>query len=81
MPIFTPHGLKIRFDEQALEKVIKPLNMTRAFKDLLLNIELWELLPIAVGKVAAIITAFVTGNRLSTLVAGIIGFLIGGVLS
>lgn len=80
MAIFTPHGLKIRFDEEALEKVIGPLNMAIDFNDLLLDIELWELLPVAMGQVAAIIAALLTSNWLSTLLAGIIGFLIGGVL-
>jgi tetrahydromethanopterin S-methyltransferase subunit C len=80
MPIFTPHGLKIRFDEEALEKVMGPLNMTIDFNDLLLDIELWELLPVAMGEVAAIITAFLTSNWLFTLIAGIIGLLIGGVI-
>ena len=80
MPIFTPHGLKIRFDEEALEKVMGPLKMTIDFNDLLLDIELWELLPVAMGEVAAIIAAFLTSDWLFTLVAGIIGFLIGAVL-
>lgn len=80
MPIFTPHGLKIRFDEEALEKVIGPLKMTIDFNDLLLDIELWELLPVAMGTVVAIIAAFLTSDWLYTLVAGIIGFLIGGIL-
>lgn len=80
MPIFTPHGLKIRFNEEALEKVIEPLKTETNFNDLLLDVELWELLPVAIGQVAAIITAFLTGYWLSTLVAGIIGFLIGGIL-
>ena len=80
MALFTPHGLKIRFDEEALEKVIVPLTRSTDFNNLLLDIELWELLPIAMAKVAAIITAFLTGNWLPTLVIGIIGLLIGGVL-
>jgi len=80
MAIFTPHGLKIRFDEEALEKVLDPLKLTIDFNDLLLDIELWELLPIAMGEVAAIIAAFLTSDWLFTFVAGIIGFLIGGVL-
>lgn len=80
MAIFTPHGLKIRFDEEALEKVMGPLNMTIDFNDLLLDIELWELLPVAMGKVSAIIAAFLTRDWLFSLVAGIIGFLIGAVL-
>lgn len=80
MAIFTPNGLKIRFNEEALEKVIRPLKMTIDFNDLLLDIELWELLPVAMGEVAAITTAFLTSDWLFTLVAGIIGFLIGAVL-
>lgn len=80
MALFTPHGLKIRFNEEALEKVIAPLTRSTDFNNLLLDIELWELLPIAMAKVAAIITAFLTGNWFPTLVIGIIGLLIGGVL-
>jgi hypothetical protein len=80
MPIFTPHGLKIRFEEQALKKVIEPLTITIVFNNLLLNIELWELLPVAMGQVAAIITAFLTRNWFSTLAAGILGLLAGGVI-
>jgi hypothetical protein len=80
MAIFTPHGLKIRFDEEALEKVIEPLKRPMDFNDLLLDIELWELLPVAIAKVTAIITAFLTGNWLLTLIVGIMGLLIGGVL-
>jgi hypothetical protein len=62
MPIFTPHGLKIRYDEYAIEKVIGQLKMSIDFNDLLMDIELWELLPIAMAEVAAIITAFLTSN-------------------
>lgn len=80
MPLFTPHGLKIRFDEESLERVIAPLKRVTGFHDMLLDIELWEILPIAIGKVFAIITAFLTGNWFHTLVAGIIGLLVGGVL-
>jgi len=38
MPIFTPHGLKIRYDERALEKVIGPLKKATDFNDLLIDI-------------------------------------------
>jgi hypothetical protein len=44
MALFTPHGLKIRFDEEALEKVIVPLKRSTDFNDLLLDIELESLL-------------------------------------
>jgi hypothetical protein len=80
MPIFTPHGLKIRYDEYALEKVIGLLKIRIDFNDLLLDIELWELLPTAMAEVAAIITAFFTCGWLFTLIAWIIGLLIGGTL-
>ena len=80
MPLFTPHGLKIRFDNEALEKVIEPLKISTDFNDLLMDIELWELLPIAMAEVAAIITAFFTRDWLFTLIAWIIGLLIGGTL-
>ncbi len=80
MALFTPHGLKIRFDDEALEKVIEPLKISTDFNNLLMDIELWELLPIAMAEVAAIITAFFTCDWLFTLVAWIIGLLIGGTL-
>jgi hypothetical protein len=80
MPLFTPDGLKIRFDNEALEKVIEPLKISTDFNDLLMDIELWELLPIAMAEVAAIITAFFTRDWLFTLIAWIIGLLIGGTL-
>jgi hypothetical protein len=80
MALFTPHGLKIRYDEYALEKVIGPLKRATDFNDLLMDIELWELLPIAMAEAAAIITAFLTRDWLFTLVAWIIGLLIGGTL-
>jgi hypothetical protein len=80
MSLFTPHGLKIRYDEYALEKVIEPLKKSTDFNDLLMDVELWELLPIAMAEVAAIITAFITGDWLFTLVFWIIGLLIGGAL-
>jgi hypothetical protein len=80
MALFTPHGLKIRYDEHALEKVIGLLKMRIDFNDLLLDIELWELLPIAMAEVAAIIMAFFTRDWLFTLIAWIIGLLIGGTL-
>ena len=80
MALFTPHGLKIRYDEYALEKVIGPLKMATDFNDLLMDIELWELLPFAMAEVAAIITAFLTSDWFFTLVAWIIGLLMGGIL-
>jgi len=80
MPIFTPHGLKIRFEEQTLNKVIAPLAESIDFNDLLIDIELWELLPVTMGSVAAIITAFLTRNWFSTLAAWILGLLVGGVI-
>jgi hypothetical protein len=80
MGMFTPHGLKIRYDEHALERVIGPLKIATDFTDLLIDIELWELLPTAMAEVAAIITAFLTRGWLFTLFAWIIGLLIGGTL-
>ncbi len=80
MALFTPHGLKIRYDEYALEKVIAPLKKATDFNDLLMNIELWELLPAAIAEVTSIITAFFTADWLFTLIAWIVGLLIGGTL-
>jgi hypothetical protein len=80
MSLATPHGLKIRFDEECLENVISPMKRAIDFSDLLMDVELWELLPVAMGKVVAITTAFITGNWIFTLVGGIIGLVIGGVL-
>jgi len=80
MSFFTPHDLKIRLDEESLEKVISPLKRMIDFDDLLIDIELWELLPISIGKFTAIVTAFITGDGLYTFLGGIIGLLMGGVL-
>jgi hypothetical protein len=80
MALYTPHGLKIRYDEHALEKVIGPLKTAIDFNDLLMDIELWELLPTAIAEVAAVITAFLTADWLFTLVAWILGLLLGGIL-
>ncbi len=45
-----------------------------------MDIELWELLPISIAKVAAIAPAFITRECLPTLLIGIAGLMIGGVL-
>jgi branched-subunit amino acid transport protein len=80
MAFFTPHGLKIRFDEESLENAIGSLKRSSDFNDLLMDIELWELLPVAMAKVAAIITAYLSGSWLLTLVLGIIAMIIGGII-
>jgi len=39
MALFTPYGLKIRFDEAVLEKVIRPLKKYTDFNDLLMDVD------------------------------------------
>jgi hypothetical protein len=49
MPIYTPHGLKIRLDPDAVAEVVKPLASCHDMNAVLLDVELWESLPDASG--------------------------------
>lgn len=80
MAIYTKHGLKIRLDENAIESVISPLKESGQLEDLLMDIELWMDLPNAISNVTAILTAFLTGSWVFTLLFGILGYFVGAII-
>lgn len=82
MPLYTPHGLKIRFDEDAVNAMLEPL-VTKGldFKDVLMNVELWANFPRAISNVATIIVAYATASWPITICAAIVGYSVGEVLA
>lgn len=79
MAIYTKGGLKIRFDEKAIRPVIMPLIESGQFEGILLDMELWINLPNAVSSVSAIITAYLTRHWLTTLLVGVISYIVGAI--
>lgn len=51
MPIYTPNGLKIRLQPEAVGNVVKPLMGHHAMEDILLDVEAWEMMPTAISIV------------------------------
>jgi len=79
MAIYTKGGLKIRFDENAIKPVIMPLIESGQFEDILMDMELWINFPNAVSSVTAILTAFLTKQWFTTLLVGIISYIVGAI--
>jgi hypothetical protein len=77
MPLYTPHGLKIRLDPDAVGEVVRPLASVHDMNDVLLDVELWENLPEGLVALSASATAAITHSPLLTIVAGILAFAIG----
>lgn len=81
MAIYTKNGLKLRFDERALNSVIGPLKASGVYEDILMDLEIWMNMPNAISNVAAILSIIFIGSWVSMLFMGIIGFFIGAIIS
>jgi len=79
MAIYTKGGLKIRFDENAIKPVIMPLIESDQFEDILLDMELWINLPNAVSSVSAILAAYLTKHWFTTLLVGVISYIVSAI--
>lgn len=77
MPLFTPHGLKIRLDPASVEDIVRPLAAVHDMNDVLLDVELWENLPEGMVAVSASAAAMVTGSPFWTLGGGVIAYVVG----
>lgn len=77
MPIFTPHGLKIRLDAEAVQNIVRPLAAVHDMNDVFSDLELWENLPEGLVALAASATAFSTHSAALTLLAGLVAHSIG----
>ena len=62
MPFYTPNGLKIRFDPNAISEIVQPLVACREMNDILLDVERWENLPVGFTVVSASVTAWLSGS-------------------
>jgi hypothetical protein len=77
MALYTPHGLKIRLDPDAVNEVIEPLSLRHDMNDILLDVELWENLPEGVAALAASATAFFTQSAGLTIAAALGAYIVG----
>lgn len=77
MPLFTPHGLKIRLDPDGVAEVVRPLASVHDMNDVLLDVELWENLPEGLVALSASATAALTRSPLLTIGAGVAAYAIG----
>ena len=46
MPFYTPNGLKIRFDPNAISEIVQPLVVCHEMNNILLDVERWDNLPV-----------------------------------
>ena len=80
MATYTTGGLKVRLDPDALDEVIYPLKETGEIKNVLIDLDLWAMLPNGVSNLAALTVAEITGSGISVFVAAVCGYVVGGVL-
>jgi hypothetical protein len=80
MPFYTPRGLKIRLDQQALETMLDESGVLIDLDDAFADIELWARLPGAMGAVNAIVAAASTHSAAWTLAASFAAFTLGYIL-
>ena len=62
MPFYTPNGLKIRFDPNAISEIVQPLVACHEMNNILLDVERWENLPVGFTVVSASVTAWLSGS-------------------
>ena len=62
MPFYTPNGLKIRFDPNAISEIVQPLVACHEMNNILLDVERWENLPVGFTVVSASTTAWLSGS-------------------
>ena len=77
MPLYTPHGLKIRLDPDAVAEIVQPLASCHDINDILLDVELWEGLPEGLTTLSASAIALLTGSVGFTLAAGFASYVVG----
>ena len=77
MALYTPHGLKIRLDPDAVNEVVEPLSHRHDMNDILIDVELWENLPEGVAALAASGTAFFTQSAGLTVAAALGAYIVG----
>ena len=80
MPIYTPHGLKIRLDADAVADIVQPLASVHDIEDVLLDVELWENLPEGMAVLGASATAAITQSWTVTVAAAVVTFTIGSLI-
>jgi hypothetical protein len=73
----TSRGLKLRFDPQALQPVIRPLQALGIYDDLMLDLHLWMRLPEHLSTLIAVLTAYLTHSALMTVGAALAGVVVG----
>jgi hypothetical protein len=84
MPFYTPNGLKIRFDPDAVAFVLLKQGHTYEtidMHDIQLNTELWINLPNATSNVLTILVAVQTESWMWSLLAAFSGYILGYLIS
>ncbi|MBI2842896.1 MAG: hypothetical protein HYX78_05805 [Armatimonadetes bacterium] len=79
--IYTPNGLKIRFDRDATKAVVAPLKVAGVYEHILLDIETWVGVPNALSNLAAIVAAVAFGSAWWVVVAMLSGLLLGELIA
>ena len=77
MPFYTPNGLKIRFDPNAISEIVQPLVVCHEMNNILLDVERWENLPVGFTVVSASVTALLSGSAVLTISVGLLGYIFG----
>ena len=78
MPIYTPNGLKIRLDSEAVEEIIQPLAEHHDMNDVLLDVELWEDLPEEFTAISVSIAALFFASSVGPLlITGLLAYIVG----
>lgn len=80
MPFYTPRGLKIRLDPDAVQSVLDDSGLPIDLDDAYMDLELWARFPNALCAIAAILTALISRSVLLTLVAAGAGFVIANMI-
>lgn len=80
MPIYTPNGLKIRLDPQAVDQVVRPLSRHQDLEEILQDVELWENLPEGMAALSASVAALMTTSLTSVFLVGVITYTLGSLI-
>lgn len=79
-PIFTPHGLKLRINEDDIIRVFGNAYSEFDLDKVGIDVELWEAFPKHLSVITVILVAFISRNTLYTILALVIGYLIGSIV-
>lgn len=80
MPVFTPHGLKIRLDEAEVARITAPLTRHEQLAHSLLEVEAWEDFPSVAASLTAVSVALMGSGAVETIAAASSGFLVMSLL-